>query len=318
MTRLRTTFFAVSALALLSVAPSAFAADQGYSSWTDPNAAAKAESQVQGIVDELNRLVTQAEKDRAASPGFLRDLRALARRYDNPWQALIVSDAFVDGDFTANPTWSVVSGRWWVERGYGLRSESPAPQAAAAQPDPHPSGKEDRKQAAQQLLGAILNQALGGRQQQQAAPTQAPAPQAGPAVIRLDATITNAFMLQMQVTSWQAEGEWQVGPYQGAAAEAGYRLAYRPGTRPVLELLRVSSRGASIVDSAALATGMEDRNTHKITWSRDAFGSMEVQVDGKAVLKADDRGFRDAFAGLVVQSRGGDVVMSRLDLYGAR
>jgi len=59
-----------------------------YPSWTNPNApqSTTANKPNEELVDELNKLISQAERDRAASPQFLRDLRDLARRYDNPWR----------------------------------------------------------------------------------------------------------------------------------------------------------------------------------------------------------------------------------------
>ena len=101
-------------------------AQSKYNTWNDPNAPQRATSQSSGnlqkIIDELNKMVGEAERDRAAAPAFLRDLRDLARRYDVPWRVDLVSETFSDGDFTANPTWQVTSGRWWVEKGFGLRA----------------------------------------------------------------------------------------------------------------------------------------------------------------------------------------------------
>lgn len=321
MKRTRTPLFAaVSGLALavgLALCPpggSAFAADQRYSTWTDPDAARQAESKAQGLIDELHKLIGEAEKARAADPQFLRDLRDLVRKYDNPWQVRLFVDAFTDGDYTQAPAWTVVSGRWWVEKGYGLRSEA---QAAAQQPA-EPEKKLSDKEAARQLFGAILNQALGskggsqtGSQQQAAAPT-------GPAVIALPEALTNAFQLTVELTSWQPEGSFAIGPYQGSNRGAGYRLVYRPGANPGLELVRFSSRGEGIIDSVRLSAGLEDRKTHVIEWTRDINGAMAVMLDGNKVLQATDRAFRDPFDGLALTSRGGDVMLARVEAFGAR
>ena len=315
----RTLSAAISAFALsaaLATAPALGA--ERYSSWTDPDASKQAEASVQNLIDELNKLVTDAEKARAADPQFLRDLRDLARRYDNPWQVKLFGDDFADGDFTRSPTWTVASGRWWVEKGYGLRSEGRAEQAPASgqEPDRNYSGED----AAKQLLGALLNKALQPKNREQAAPAApaAPVSAVGPASISLAQALPNAFKLRLELSSWRAEGAFEFGPYQGKDRGAGYRLVYRPGSAPRLELVRFSSRGAGVVDSVRLNAGLEDRKTHVIEWSRDPFGAMTVSVDDTAVLKASDRAFRDPFDGLAVTSRGGDVMLSRIEAFGVR
>ncbi len=68
----------------------------------------------QELVEALRALINEADRGRAADPLFLRDLRDLADRFDNPWHARILFDDFRDGDYTRDPAWRVVSGsaRW--------------------------------------------------------------------------------------------------------------------------------------------------------------------------------------------------------------
>jgi hypothetical protein len=122
----------VSLLILLTAGPAG--AQQTYSTWSNPDgSAAASQSRMQELVDELNSLIDKAEQARAANPKFLRDLRDLARGYHRPWRKKVLDDSFIDGDFTANPTWTVASGKYWVEKGWGLRSavEPQAQQAPA-------------------------------------------------------------------------------------------------------------------------------------------------------------------------------------------
>ncbi|MEK9725696.1 MAG: hypothetical protein VW405_19745 [Rhodospirillaceae bacterium] len=105
---------------LVALVPSAASAQSGYTQWKDPNAPAGGSTQ--DFVDKLNALVDKAERARAADPNFLRDLRDLAGQFDRPWGATVFNDDFLDGNHTADPAWTVVSGNYWVERGWGLRS----------------------------------------------------------------------------------------------------------------------------------------------------------------------------------------------------
>ena len=201
----RVTGIAFAVQIILGVVAPAGAAEQKYSAWPDPSRAGAGEAKVQELIDALGAIVDEAERARAADPRLLRDLRDLARRFDRPWRVSVLSDDFADGDFTANPAWTVTAGRYWVEPGYGLRSAiTPAAKA--------PSGGGDQKgDLAAALIGSILNQALGQKGQHQAA---APAR----AAIHVVQAITNAFAIRLEVTSWQGKGHLEIGPYPGRGA----------------------------------------------------------------------------------------------------
>tara|TARA_B100000315_G_C14584675_1_gene592302 strand:+ start:2928 stop:3281 length:354 start_codon:yes stop_codon:yes gene_type:complete len=99
----------ISAAVLIIFSAQSGSAQTKYNTWNDPNAPTPAVGQqasndLQKLIDELNKMVGEAERDRAAAPAFLRDLRDLTRRYDVPWRVDLVSETFSDGNFTANPT----------------------------------------------------------------------------------------------------------------------------------------------------------------------------------------------------------------------
>jgi hypothetical protein len=135
-------FWAV--LAVSTLIP-AFASEAGqhYRSWTDPDAPSQASAQrQQDFVDKLKGLIDEAEKALAADPQFLGDLQGLAREYDRPRRRVVLSDRVEDGDFTDNPAWTVTQGRYWVGRGWGLRSTIKAGAAAQSAPQPEPIKSE--------------------------------------------------------------------------------------------------------------------------------------------------------------------------------
>jgi len=156
----------VTAITHLAFAAAADAQQPRYQQWRSGDRAAKT------LVKELNRLIDRAEADRAADPLFFKDLRNAMRQYETdvrgrprqrsaapqpmphrqsmqpatrpspkPTKVVRLQDNFSDGDLTRNPTWTVQSGRFWVDRWRGLRSrvEPSAPPKPVAAPHVSPS-----------------------------------------------------------------------------------------------------------------------------------------------------------------------------------
>ena len=294
-----------------TLAAASASAGQHYEAWSGSGAAAgaagAAESQrLQEMVDELGALIDAADKARAADPRFLRDLRAVVRRYDRPWRRLLLSDDFQDGDFTANPTWQVSAGRYNVEPGWGLRSFV-APRAADPAPRQEQGAERDPALA---LLEGIIRQATGrggGGALEQPRRDDLGA-------IHTALAITNGFSIDIELSSWKSPGRLAFGPYQGSARRSGYRLVYVPGQ--ALTLSWVTRRGSSVVEATAEPLALEDKRTHRIRWNRHADGAMTVAVDGKQVLATFDRGFRDPFDGFLMINRGGDYIVRRITIHG--
>ena len=289
----------------------AWAQQQRYSTWTDPQGAREHQARMQKFVDRLNALVDQAEQARAADQRFLRDLRALARSFDRPWRVRLFFDDFRDGDFTANPVWTVAAGRFWVERGYGLRSSVTAP--ARRSRDEGQEKKPKGRDAAIALLGALLNQQSGQQSGQQGG--SRPAARRRPvAEIQAVGRISNAFSIELDLISWQGQGRLEFGPFQTGERKSGYRLAYEPGGG--LELLRISRRGTSVIESTPQSPALEDGREHRVEWNRHPDGAMTVSLDGKEIFAVADRGFRDPFDGFLLVNRGGDYAVRNLAIAG--
>ncbi|MGH6933258.1 MAG: hypothetical protein ACREEE_12590, partial [Dongiaceae bacterium] len=112
--------------------------------------------EVDELVSSLEKLIDQAERDRAADPQFLDDLRGVLANYTNPWQTRLLSEDFRDGEYLRNPAWTVVSGQFKVDRKgiyTGLRSTIIPPGYTIGQ---NQAGSTDNLAAA--ILGTILNQ----------------------------------------------------------------------------------------------------------------------------------------------------------------
>ena len=111
------------ALFLTGMVGAANAQQSRYSTWGNPDNQAtgseqNADSQrLQELVGKLNKLVEDAEKARAADPIFLRDLKELSLAYGSLPRKKLIFEKFTDNDYTTNPTWTVKSGRFWINKG---------------------------------------------------------------------------------------------------------------------------------------------------------------------------------------------------------
>jgi len=317
----------IPALTLAAVLIPALASAQQYQPWNNLDTASDSSS-TQGILNRLDTLIDEAEKSRTADPRFLRDLRKLSDDYRQARpqassgapvsrRTLLLSDDFADGDFIQRPRWTVTVGKYWVENGWGLRSAVKA-EAASAPEQQRLSGKE----AAAAIFGQILQQAIDPNRQSgggQAAGTST-GTVISPTAIQTRIKIPNAFAIEVDFSSWAAQGRLEIGPYQGAPGGGdraqGYHVAYTPGGG--LELLRTTRRGTALIDSAPGQLNLEDKKSHRLEWTRSASGVMTASIDGLNILTATDQTFQGEFDGLRTVNRGGDYIFKRVTVYGAQ
>lgn len=290
----------IAAFIILALTTSTLSAQNTrYSSWSDPTATGSSADQasLQDFIERLNKLIDDAEKAKAADPVFLKDLRALASGATNPWKTTLLDDSFADGNFTANPVWQVLSGEYFIEAGWGLRNKLIQAQPAET------TTNNDGQDLAKVLLGQILKRAT--KTQQAATPSEN--------IIVSRVKISNAFALEMEMSSWISENHFEVGIFQGDQASVGYRLLYISGKG--LQLHRVGSSGSSVVATSEPLT-LEDKKFHQINWTRKVDGSMHVSVDGKEMIATSDRAFSDPFDGVRIADQGGDFIIKRVTVKG--
>ncbi len=283
---------------------------------------ASAENQLGDLIDELRSQLERGEKERLIDPWFLRDLRQALDRYDNPWDTLIFEDSFSTRGSRPAPPWQVVSGEMLVDWRYGMRSvvEPVAVKQPAAEPEPEPEEPDD---PLGQIFGALLKKATGTQQQTQTQtqPTLDLGTETTPAVAIVPRPISNAFSVRVELTTRRLDGtdapRFEMGPYQGQDAAAGYRLAVLPGSRPLLELTSISSRGTvSTVDLNDGDLALADGKAHVVLWTRTADGRMAVSVDGTEVINVSDRRFTGGFDGVSVANQGGDFALRSIRIDG--
>lgn len=269
----------------------------------------------QALIQELDRLIDEAERARAADPLFLRDLRDLALRFSWPWHRRVFSDDFSDGDVTRNPTWMVEGRAVFVDRFAGVRTQVVPPY--------RPRHRDtDRRQSHQdlalQLFSTILDPS-GGNQRQDPRPGHRPgrAPYEQPIEMKAVAALSNAFALRLTLASATPDvGRLEIGVTQGAD-NPGYRVAYNAGGTPAVELIRVGSRGTAVVDTSRQPVVLEDDAPHDLLFTRTGDGTMAVSIDGKEIIRTRDQSFRDSFDGILIINKAGDFTVKSVTAYGS-
>ena len=328
---LRTSLLATTVAALLLSLPSHADAQSGrYSTWTPPGSTGgsgqAADGSTQNLLKDLKTLVDEAEKARAADRLFLKDLRDLMARYERPWSDRVLFDDFMDGDFTKAPTWSVITGEFWVEQGYGLRSKATLGVSGAGSGAAASGGGSDRQLSKEELAISILGAVLQGANKNKSSNTQQaqPAPKAEPAVLSARARIPNAFAIKARFSSWTGAGDFAFAVTQGPITQkgggAGYRVVYTPkqtARGASLELVRVTSRGEGRIDRVTI-DGLEDQKVHSLDWTRGRDGQMVVTLDGKQVMSARDTSFRDPFDAVALINAGADVIVKSVEVLGVK
>lgn len=276
------------------------ASAQQYQQWTNPDQQRAADTRLDTFRDRLGKLIDKAERDRAADPRFLRDLRDLAADLNRPRRVLLLSDDFGDGDYTRNPVWTVSQGKYWVEKGWGLRS------AIKKQ-----AGPEQQRQSGNDAVAAIFGQILQRAIDPEGKSSSTSSLNAA-AAIRTATKISNAFSLDLEFSSWKPHGRLEIAVYQDAA---DYILAYEPGG--TFELVKASPRGSNVIEKRT-GTALENKKTHYLKWTRDDDGLMRVVIDGREILSIPDRSTAKPFDGLRIVNRGGDYIIKRITITGTK
>ena len=296
-------------LVMATIGVCAFLASAAWAQSSRYGAFDSGQGETQELVDALRNLVNEADRGRAADPLFLRDLRELADRFDDPWRTRIIFDDFGDGDYTRDPAWRVVSGSFAVDPRRGLLSRAGAAAPAQARRD-----EGSTKNLAVGLLADLLAKSLGGEESADGERIE-PAPRERAAEIALSQSITNAFSLTAEIAGGPDAADFEFVVFQGARRDAGYRLVLVPERG--ISLLRYSRGTSTVIAEARAPLALGDGAGHVVQWTRAPEGRMVVRFDGVAQLEGTDRGFRDPFDGLSLITRGGEYRLSSLSVDGA-
>ena len=267
----------------------------------------------QALLDELHQIVSKAERERSADRDYLAALRNYIDKYDQPWTRAVLNDAFADGDYTRSPAWKVTAGQFTVDRRYGLYSRATTSTAGGSAGSGSGSDKgKVAEQLAAALLGSILNQ--GQRNQgagSSSAQTSAPR---GEARIATSIDSGNSFAVDVEVSGLSRGAALQLGLQESATSRNGYRVVLESDGR--MQLIALNSRGSAILDSADV-NAINPQQRQRLRWTRGRTGRMRVELNGRAVLNAEDTSNRQGFRELSLVNVGGELGIRQIAIASA-
>jgi len=304
--------------AIISLSGTAQAIDSNsrYQAWQPPAGEVVQSTQpgnkaeMQKMIDELNQLIDEADKARAADRTFIRDLRDVVNQYDWPWRKTLLEEDFTDGYLETKSQWKILTGDYKLKRGLGLHSN-----VVERQTTSESRQKLSDEEAAAALIGAIFDQALK-KKKKKPDDTSSNQLHAANASIISKTTVSNAFAIELDVDVRSQQGKIELGVYQGQANGTGYRLVFLPGPSASIEIQRLGSRGKSIIDVADKINAKGDR-VHHLLWTRSKQGNMNIKLNNKLILQVADRSFKDKFNGIIINNEGGEFSLQKLVVQGS-
>ena len=275
-----------------------------YDSWQAP------ENRLESLITELDQIIGEGTKARAAHPGFLQDINAIIDRYRTPKKIFFFTDDFSDYNFTENPPWTVSQGSFSIDAGGGLYSsvdikKPPAQKEGGAESD----GDRNLR-----ILLGVLNELAKEEKKQPGAGEKIPAT----AMISSSAVIPNSFNLEYSFKSNSEWGSTSIGVIQGSDPQSGYHLVYQasPAENRPMQLLKYRYGKPYIIDEVREnPPSLDDGADHNVRFSRSQNGDMTVTVDNVEVMRTADLSYRDDFTGVMIINNGGSYSYDNIKFY---
>jgi hypothetical protein len=279
-----------------------------------------AEDKQDQLLTELKTLTEKAKQERAADRWLQNELETLISRYSVPTMKILVSQDFQDRRFEASKDWTTTSGHFEFDRGYGLvsRVDPNAKAATSKADDPNRPDLSKEEAVAGLLVGLLLKEQRSSAREEPVKPAEASVNPAEAASIFLPTTVSNAFLLESELTLGETSEEARIafGVFQSAKEDYGYQLRFKSGDRGYVEIQRIRNKGSSVVETRELADVFKDGKSHQLSWLHDSNGQIRVKLDDQIILEASDRAFKDDYQRLRIVNDSGELAIHSLRVSG--
>ncbi|MBF0382881.1 MAG: hypothetical protein HQL69_17810 [Magnetococcales bacterium] len=277
--------------------------------FTHPNPLHAQRGGVDDLVKELDGLLAKGEKAKSATPTFLRDVKNILKKYRPIVKQRLLIDTFSDGNYTHNPTWEVLKGKFRID-GHGSLFSSVGGSDNMLQMQK--GGLTQSKSRQKNELGQLkdLMQVLSGEGK-----TANNKKQPKRYVIHTSLHIPNSFDLALNFRAGGEKGQAEVGLFIDNPEKRGYRLLLSadPLVNQSISLIRYDQGSSQVLRGAGglyLGNGL----THQIRWQRLENGQMSIWIDGIQMLHVRDSSFWSGFSGLVIANNRGEFAFDNVVL----
>ena len=287
-------------------APLPIQAEEGsqYGQWQS------SDDRLENMINDLNQIIEEGTKSRAAHPGFLQDLNRIIDQYRIPKKLIFFADNFADNNFTENPTWIVKKGIFSIDSSGSLYT-SIATRRPVAEKETEPESEGDRNL---RILFGVLNELAkdGNGQQGQDGNVETQA------VISSAAVIPNSFNLKFSFKSNDDWGSTSIGVIEGDDPQSGYHLIYQasPEENRPMQLIKYRYGKQYIIDEVHESSpNLDDGADHTVHLIRSPNGDMVVTIDNIEVIRTSDFSYRGDFAGVMIINNGGNYRYDNIEFF---
>ncbi|MBF0445461.1 MAG: hypothetical protein HQL68_07710 [Magnetococcales bacterium] len=264
---------------------------------------------VDALISELDALLKKSEKSKMVTPEFLTDAKKILKKYRPVVQQKLLIDTFSDGNYTHNPTWEVLQGKFRID-GHGSLFSIVGNSDVTLQMQK--GGLVPKKSLQNNEYGQLkgLMQVLSG--EGKTAKSQKSVKRY---VIHTAVQTPNSFDFALNFRAGIDKGQAEVGLYIDSPQKKGYRLLLSadPMVSQSISLVRYE-QGSSRVLRGAGGVYLGNGLTHQIRWQRLESGLMNVWIDGIKMLQVKDPSFWNGFSGIVLANEQGEFAFDNVVL----
>jgi hypothetical protein len=268
------------------------------------------DDRLENLINDLDRIIDEGTKARAAHPGFLQDLNSIIDQYRTPKKLVFFTDDFADNNFSENPAWIVSQGTFSIDSYGSLHSSIAVNKPVAAQETESESDEDRNLRILLGVLSELTKEENDPQGQKEEEETRA--------VISSAASIANSFNLEFSFRSDSEWGSTSIGMLQGDDPQSGYHLVYQaaPSEDRPMQLIKYRYGKPYIIDEVhENSPNLDDGAAHTIRLTRAPNGNMVVSVDSLEVMRTADLSYRDNFTGVIIVNNGGSFSYDNIAFY---
>ena len=275
-----------------------------YGQWQSPD------DNLENMINELDIIIEEGTRSRAAHPGFLQDINRIIDQYRIPKKLIFFADDFADNNFSENPTWTIGKGTFSIDS-YGSIHSSIASNKPIAEKETEPKSDSERNM---RILFGVINELTKEKNDQQGQDENIETQ----AMITSVAPIANSFTLEYTLRSSAHWGSTSIGVIQGDNHQSGYHLVYQasPAEGRPMKLIRYRYGKEYVIDEVhENSPNLDDGAEHTAQLIRSPNGDMVIIIDNIEVMRTADLSYQDDFTGVMIVNNGGSYSYDNIEFF---